>query len=61
VVGTASGRAVLYAYDAGDALTDGSAAASCRAVLPFSHQTLSTATAQGRALLDAAIAWAGTC
>ncbi len=61
VVATASGRATLFAYEAGDVLTDGSAAASCRVALPFSDQNLATATAQGNALLDAAISWAGAC
>ncbi|MGE3587945.1 MAG: glycosyl hydrolase [Ilumatobacteraceae bacterium] len=61
VVATASNRAVLYAYDTGDTLTDGSTAASCRVVLPFNDQTFATATAQGRALLDAAVGWAANC
>jgi hypothetical protein len=61
VVATASGRAALFAYVTGDLLADGTAAESCRLALPFSHNTLATATAQGNALLDAAIAWASSC
>ncbi|MBI5088423.1 MAG: hypothetical protein HZB15_06050 [Actinobacteria bacterium] len=61
VVARTSGGAAYFAYSTGAVLTDGTSAASCRVVLPFNDQTLSTATAQGTALLDAAIGWAGAC
>ncbi len=61
VIATSTGQASLFAYDTGDQLIDGSQARSCRIALPFSDQTLGTATAQGTGLLDAAIDWAGRC
>jgi hypothetical protein len=61
VIATASGEPTYFVYESGDALIDGTLAASCRAALPFSHQTFDSATASAIRLLDAVIAWAATC
>ena len=61
VVATAGGQAALFAYDPGDVLADGSAAASCRIALPFADTTFAQLTNQGAALFDAAVQRAGAC
>jgi hypothetical protein len=51
----APGQASLFSYMAGATLADGSAAAGCRIGVPFDASTTTSLTADGAAMLDAAI------
>jgi hypothetical protein len=61
VVATIGGRATLFAYETGDPLPAGGTAAGCRVGFPAYHTSPEEFTAAGRALFDAAVAWADDC
>jgi hypothetical protein len=52
------GQPALFSYLAGATLADGSAAAGCRIGVPFESSTTTSLTADGTAVLDAAITFA---
>ncbi len=61
VVATVGGQPTLFAYPAGTALPGGGVSAGCRVGFPAYHTSPARFTNDGRALFDAAVAWADAC
>jgi hypothetical protein len=61
VAATVGGQPTLFSYAAGAALPGGGVATGCRVAVPAYQNSPANFTADGRAIFDAAVAWADSC